>query len=90
MNTGSEKQKRLLIGGEACLWGEYVDATNLTPRLWYELLYILEIYKENELIKQYCMFVVTVLEFCTDPKQLYKLMLLVKDLLFKTFIHSWL
>ncbi|XP_010723871.1 beta-hexosaminidase subunit beta [Meleagris gallopavo] len=31
---GSEKQKRLLIGGEACLWGEYVDATNLTPRLW--------------------------------------------------------
>ncbi|XP_055454423.1 beta-hexosaminidase subunit beta [Psammomys obesus] len=31
---GSEKQKRLVIGGEACLWGEYVDATNLTPRLW--------------------------------------------------------
>lgn len=23
-----------MIGGEACLWGEYVDATNLTPRLW--------------------------------------------------------
>ncbi|XP_010168230.1 beta-hexosaminidase subunit beta [Antrostomus carolinensis] len=31
---GSEKQKDLLIGGEACLWGEFVDATNLTPRLW--------------------------------------------------------
>ncbi|XP_072241321.1 beta-hexosaminidase subunit alpha [Leuresthes tenuis] len=32
--TGSEEQKRLVIGGEVCMWGEYVDATNLSPRLW--------------------------------------------------------
>ncbi|XP_044302386.1 beta-hexosaminidase subunit beta isoform X2 [Varanus komodoensis] len=31
---GCKSQKELVLGGEACLWGEYVDATNLTPRLW--------------------------------------------------------
>lgn len=29
---GSEAQKRLVIGGEAAIWGEWVDATNLVSR----------------------------------------------------------
>ncbi|CAL8089385.1 unnamed protein product [Orchesella dallaii] len=32
--NGTSAQKRLVIGGGAALWGEYVDSTNVTPRLW--------------------------------------------------------
>ncbi|XP_051976226.1 beta-hexosaminidase subunit alpha-like isoform X1 [Xyrauchen texanus] len=32
--SGTEEQKKLVIGGEVAMWGEYVDATNLNTRLW--------------------------------------------------------
>ncbi|XP_044513628.1 beta-hexosaminidase subunit beta [Gracilinanus agilis] len=32
--SGTSAQKELVIGGTAALWGEYIDATNLMPRLW--------------------------------------------------------
>lgn len=31
---GTEEQAKLIIGGEACLWSEYVDGTNIESRIW--------------------------------------------------------
>lgn len=32
--NGSDAQKKLVLGGGAAMWSEYVDSTNLIPRLW--------------------------------------------------------
>ena len=32
--SGEDEQKDVVIGGEACAWGEYIDETNHIQRIW--------------------------------------------------------
>lgn len=40
--TGSSSQKELILGGTTCMWGEWVDGTNLLSRSWPRSLAISE------------------------------------------------
>lgn len=38
-DEATKARNRLLLGGEACMWAEYVDDVEVIPRLWWERRY---------------------------------------------------
>ena len=35
--SGTAAQKELVIGGELCMWGEFADANDVVPVIWWAL-----------------------------------------------------
>eukprot|EP00794_Sanderia_malayensis_P016574 gene16574-18259_t len=49
--TGTTAQKNLVIGGTGCMWGEWVDGTNLIARTWGRALAVGERLWSNQNVK---------------------------------------